>query len=253
MSVSVSTSAATTKNGGSSVSHSHVVPTGTTGETTNVGAVTFGGTVNAFSRADHVHQGVHSVSYGDGALVGDVTEVAGQNMLVSSSGQTATIATLNAVEFGKVVIDNTDGGANLTMGAVLNNTVITAQNSTVNNIQSCVWPLHFVNSTSAISLHNILDALTATGTTQGTALPIVTTFSIVATVAPNTGLILPSTTTTPYSGQKLTIRNDGVNVLNLYPGVGGQINSLGANVPLTIAPSNIANVVASSLTQWYSV
>ncbi len=66
------------------------LPTGPPG---SVGSANSGGASGSFSRADHIHQGVHSLAMPGGSpLVNDVLLAAGSNVTLSQSGQTLTIA-----------------------------------------------------------------------------------------------------------------------------------------------------------------
>lgn len=71
--------------------------------------------------------------------------------------------------------------------------------------------------------------LTATGNSQGTAFPIASQNSVFNTVAPGTGALLPGT-----YGAQLTIFNEGVNALLLYPAAGDQIFGQAVNAPISI-------------------
>ena len=67
--------------------------------------------------------------------------------------------------------------------------------------------------------------LTATGSTQGTALALPADINAFTTVAASTGTILPSMN----QGDSVVISNQGANALSVYPPVGGTINALSAN------------------------
>jgi hypothetical protein len=91
-----------------------------------------------------------------------------------------------------------------------------------------------ITGVTVSTLTNVEYGLTATGSTQGTALALVSTdnthvFTIVASA---TGGILPSNTV----GRVDTVTNSGANNLYIYPASGSQIDTLGANNPLQIQP-----------------
>jgi len=70
----------------------------------NVGSANSAGTSTSVSRADHVHQGVHSVSAsGQPQLVGDVTFSAGSNVTLTQSGNDVQIASAAAGAQGNKV------------------------------------------------------------------------------------------------------------------------------------------------------
>lgn len=88
--------------------------------------------------------------------------------------------------------------------------------------------------------------LAATGSTQGDAAPI-TTDGVVVTGADGTkGVILPDT-----SGGILTLWNDDLfGTLNVYPPVGGAINTSATNVARTVGPKTGRCYGRVSATQW---
>lgn len=77
---------------------------------------------------------------------------------------------------------------------------------------------------------SVATGLTATGTTQGTALVLTTQWSDFATVAANTGCMLPAYA----AGQAAEVFNGDANPLKVYPPVGCQIDALGNNNPYSL-------------------
>jgi hypothetical protein len=92
-------------------------------------------------------------------------------------------------------------------------------------------------------------ALTATGTTQATALLLSRPINNVTTVAASTGVIFPI----PTNGMRIIVRNGGANVLNIYPSSGAAINTLAANAAFSLAVASTLEFVAFSSTQWYTL
>lgn len=84
--------------------------------------------------------------------------------------------------------------------------------------------------------------LTATGTTQVTALPLVSDFSIFGTVPNNSGTILPA------RGMAIVVNRDASFALNLYPPVGGNINGGATNVPISVTLGKAAVCFSNGLT-----
>ena len=78
--------------------------------------------------------------------------------------------------------------------------------------------------------------LTATGSTQATALPISDDINVVTTAAASTGVILRNDLS---QGDSQAVVNYGANTLAVYPPVGGKINNAAAN-----AASNLATLKA---------
>lgn len=89
-------------------------------------------------------------------------------------------------------------------------------------------------NTPVISFSNAA-AVSAAGTTQGTATALTTDYNNVTTVAANAGVILP---VAALAGRAITVKNNGVNSLNIYPPSGGTIDALAANTALSIPPGS---------------
>jgi hypothetical protein len=95
--------------------------------------------------------------------------------------------------------------------------------------------------------NSVATALVATGTTQATALALEADINMFATVAANSGAILPAMN----PGDALTVFNGGANSLKLYPPVGAQINAVGANNAYAIATAtSLCEVTCVSATQY---
>lgn len=84
--------------------------------------------------------------------------------------------------------------------------------------------------------------LTATGSTQGTALPLPADVCKFTTVSASTGAILPAAN----SSDSGTVFNGGASALLLYPPVGGKINGLSTNAGYSIA-------AATPYCDWYCI
>ena len=93
-------------------------------------------------------------------------------------------------------------------------------------------------------------AVSAAGSTQGTATALTNMYNVVSAVASGTGVILPAPL---QSGLRYTIVNKGANTLNVYPAVGGTIDALSLNAPFTLAVNGSLTIESSSTTQWYSI
>lgn len=78
--------------------------------------------------------------------------------------------------------------------------------------------------------------LTATGNSQGTALPVPSDFNVFTTVAASTGAILPVSNTADW----ITVVNHGANSLTVYPPTGGKIANGAANAGFTVAATKTA-------------
>ena len=105
-------------------------------------------------------------------------------------------------------------------------------------------------SVSGLVKLSVATGLTATGTTQATALELTSQINTVTTIATNTGVRLPNTAPVGY---RIIVRNavDGT-TLRVYPPPGAQINTLGNNTvfPLT---DGALEFVCESATQWFTL
>ena len=91
-------------------------------------------------------------------------------------------------------------------------------------------------------------AITAAGSTQGTATALTTDFNLVTTVAAATGVILQVGAT----GKQVTVVNKGANPLNVYPQTLSSIDLLSPNSPLVLAVNSMVTFVATSANNWYT-
>lgn len=99
--------------------------------------------------------------------------------------------------------------------------------------------------------------LSATGTTQATALQLTAVTNVLQTVGAGSGVVLPSTSSgiapsQPQSGQPYLVVNGGANALNVYPPVGFQIDGLGANAPYSLASGKSQIFWCISAVQFFS-
>ena len=99
---------------------------------------------------------------------------------------------------------------------------------------------------------SIVTALTATGTNQATALQLANRSGLqeITTVGSSTGVVLPAP---KWAGTSITIANQGVNALAVYPQLGGSIDNGTANASVSLAAGKSATFEASSLTNWYTI
>lgn len=81
--------------------------------------------------------------------------------------------------------------------------------------------------------------LTATGTTQATAFPITAQYNVFSSVPSATGALLP----TPCGGE-ITVYNQDVLALALYPAPGDQIYGSAVNASITVLPGQSVTIVS---------
>jgi hypothetical protein len=90
---------------------------------------------------------------------------------------------------------------------------------------------------------SLIDTMTATGSTQATALQLSADNNIVTTAAAGTGVILPfQANTTP--GDSVTVTNLGANALLVYPVVGGAVQAGATNAGFSIPTLKSALFIA---------
>lgn len=91
--------------------------------------------------------------------------------------------------------------------------------------------------------------LTATGSTQGTALSLPSGFCVFTTVSSGTGAAIPNTAPV---GSIWEVWNATTTDMLLYPKSGAQIQTFGTNAPATIAAGGSAKFFVNSPTQIYA-
>lgn len=86
-----------------------------------------------------------------------------------------------------------------------------------------------------------VSGLTATGSTQATALLITSCSNIINTAAASTGVRLPGATESRAGvGDIIAVYNLGANALAVYPPVGGTINLIAVNTALSVPTGKAA-------------
>jgi hypothetical protein len=181
----------------------------------------------------------------------------------NTTGSAATLTTaraINGVNFnGSAAITITANTTNaLTIGTGLSGTSFNGSGAVTVAIDSTVATLTgtqtLTNKTlttpvlnSAVVNNN--NAVSAAGSTQGTATALTVDYNVVTTVASSTGVRLPTAT----AGRRIVIVNKGANTLSIYPATGGAINALSANAAIQVAANGSIELMASSTTQWYAI
>jgi hypothetical protein len=92
--------------------------------------------------------------------------------------------------------------------------------------------------------------LTATGTTQTTALSLTSTLNGITTTSSGSGVILSAAATL---GDAQKIYNGGANPLKVYPPAGASINGLPTNAPFLLSTRTAAECCCLSATQWFAI
>lgn len=104
-------------------------------------------------------------------------------------------------------------------------------------------------ATGRVAFKSIATGLTATGANQGTAYAITKTLNEFTTVAASTGGRLPSVE----PGELFLVANKGANALAVYPPGGANIDSLAANVAISMTANTRKLFFAYTATQFYSL
>jgi sugar lactone lactonase YvrE len=122
--------------------------------------------------------------------------------------------------------------------------------TTAINIGSAVSGATSTTTLNGLVIDSISAAVSAAGTTQGTATALVSNINNVTVVtAAAAGVRLP----TAVAGMRILIRNsDSADTLNIYPATGGTINALAANAAFTLAAGATTELMATTATQWYT-
>lgn len=93
-------------------------------------------------------------------------------------------------------------------------------------------------------------AISAAGTTQGTATELGATDNEVTTVSVGAGVVLSSQLS---AGDEQSVYNAGANALKIYPPSGMKINSLATNAPVTLGTSTAIIFKCVSTTRVFAV
>ena len=97
--------------------------------------------------------------------------------------------------------------------------------------------------------YGVTTAITAAGSTQGTATALTRPINVVSTVSASTGVILP---TVP-AGARIVVMNTSGTTLNVYPPSGAAINSAATNAAYAQPAGARLEYVSTSTTQWYTL
>jgi hypothetical protein len=108
----------------------------------------------------------------------------------------------------------------------------------------CVGPAQFSDLIASAAPGAVNAAVTAAGTTQGTATPLNVQINDVTSVLAGSGVMLP----VPVVGQPNFVCNDGANSLLVYPPTGVTIGTASANIPVPVATGQCLSFLAISPT-----
>lgn len=159
-------------------------------------------------------------------------DTAGMGIKASTSLPSLLYSNANLeVKIGATIRDN-DTPTGGTLVATFASTGVTLVTPTLNSA--------VVNNNNAVS---------AAGSDQAGATALTVDYNVATTVASSTGVKLPTAT----AGRRIIIVNKGANTLSIYPATGGTIDALSANAAIQVAANGSIELMASSVTQWYSI
>ena len=206
-----------------------------------VGTTAISGTLTASSTITLQGSSASTTALGTAATTG-TTNIGGTSQTGTITvGQSTAAQTLN-LGTGATASGNTK---TLNIG-----TAGVSGSTTAINIGSAVSGATSTTTLNGLVVNSISAAVSAAGTTQGTATALVSNINNVTVVtAAAAGVRLP----TAVAGMRILIRNsDSADVLSIYPATGGQINALGTNVASTLVAGLTVELVATTATQWYT-
>jgi len=103
---------------------------------------------------------------------------------------------------------------------------------------------------SQLAAPTVALGLSATGSSQGTALPLAANKNQIVSTPFGSGVLL--TAAIPGSINPTYVWNGGTNSLFIYPASGGSINGQPANVPISVGSGTLTILVAFSSSTWYA-
>ncbi len=107
------------------------------------------------------------------------------------------------------------------------------------------------SSSQAVNIcGDVVDSITAAGTTNADATQLSAAINRVTTTALNTGVRLML----PESGSQVAVINSGANALLVYPGTGASINALTATTGgFSVAAGGRALFIGTGSANWFAV
>lgn len=228
--------------------------TGTTFSITSPIATTLGGTgmstVGSANQVLGVNTGGTTLEYKTitaGSAI-SVTPSAGA-ITIANTGVTSNVAGTGVSvsgATGAVTITNT--GVTSAAGTANQITASASTGAVTLSIPSTFTAPGYARITTAL-YDSINNAVSAAGTTQGTATALTVSHNVVTSVAANAGVVLP---TPAFGGWKITIYNRGANAVSVYPQSGASIDAGAANAPIILPVNQAVTVAAASTTQWFT-
>jgi hypothetical protein len=245
----------------SNILYGNGVFAGPSGAVANANYSNFAGTAYSVSGANvtgTVANATFATSAGSATTAGSANSVAGANVTgtVANATFATTAGTANSVAGANVTgtVDNatfaTTAGSATTAG-----TVTTAAQPNITSVGTLTSLSVSGNVTGAnviatnYHVRSVDAAVSAAGSTQGTATILAKEFNRVSTVASGSGVVLPSAV----AGMAIIITNTSANSLLVYPNTSAIINSLAANASYSQPAGARLDFISTTTTQWYTL
>ena len=167
-------------------------------------------------------------------------------ILGRSSAGAGIVEEITCTSAGRALLDDADASAQRTTLGLGSAATMTGPSGTIVGTSDNQT---LTNKTLGLPKFDISAAVSAAGSTQGTATALTTMINNVTTVAASTGVVLP----TAVAGYMVIVRNGGANALNVYPATGAAINAGAANAAHSLPVGAMIQYVATSTTQWYTM
>ena len=101
---------------------------------------------------------------------------------------------------------------------------------------------------------DVVNNVTATGTTQATALALSANHNLLTVVALNSGVMLPAISSPPglgvSNGDQITVYNNGANPAAVYPPLGSTIGLAAVNTAVAVASGKASRFTMLTPTIW---
>ena len=167
-------------------------------------------------------------------------------ILGRSSAGAGVVEEITCTSAGRALLDDADASAQRTTLGLGSAATMTGPSGTIVGTSDTQT---LTSKTLGLPKFDISAAVSAAGSTQGTATALTTMINNVTTVAASTGVVLP----TAAAGYIVIVRNGGANALSVYPATGAAINAGAANAAHSLPVGAMIQYVATSTTQWYTM
>lgn len=227
--------------------------TGTTFSITSPIATTIGGTglstIGSANQVLGVNNGATGLEYKTVTSGTAISVVHAANAItINNTGVTSAVAgTAISVSGATGAVTITNTGVTAIAGTTNQVTLSASTGSVTVSLPSTLVAPGTVTVTGGLFVSGSA-AVSAAGSTQGTATALTADYNVVTTVAASSGVVLPSSAI----GRQITVINRGANPLALYPNSSAAIDGAAANAAITVPVNAAITVASSSTTQWFT-